>query len=92
MGCRKHHSRNHHSSILCSDHIWVGSTLASNSSKMRMHYGTDFTERGSPVWVAHQGVVETATYMKDFGRAVVLNHGTVQHVVRPPQQNPRQVR
>lgn len=44
--------------------------------KMRMHYGTDFDgERGSPVWAAHQGVVETATYMKDFGRVVVLNHG-----------------
>ena len=44
--------------------------------KMRMHYGTDFDgERGSPVWAAHQGIVETATYMKDFGRVVVLNHG-----------------
>ena len=44
--------------------------------KMRMHYGSDFDgERGSPVWAAHQGVVETATYMKDFGRVVVLNHG-----------------
>ena len=44
--------------------------------KMRMHYGTDFDgDRGSPVWAAHQGVVETATYMKDFGRVVVLNHG-----------------
>ena len=44
--------------------------------KMRMHYGTDFDgEHGSPVWAAHQGVVETATYMKDFGRVVVLNHG-----------------
>lgn len=44
--------------------------------KMRMHYGTDFDgERGSPVWAAHQGVVETATYMKDFGRVIVLNHG-----------------
>ena len=44
--------------------------------KMRMHYGTDFDgERGSPVWAAHQGVVETATYMKDFGRVVVLSHG-----------------
>ena len=43
---------------------------------MRMHYGTDFDgDRGSPVWAAHQGVVETATYMKDFGRVVVLNHG-----------------
>ncbi|MFL2986161.1 MAG: M23 family metallopeptidase [Candidatus Poriferisodalaceae bacterium] len=43
---------------------------------MRMHYGTDFdAERGSPVWAAHQGVVETATYMKDFGRVIVLNHG-----------------
>ena len=43
---------------------------------MRMHYGTDFDgARGSPVWAAHQGVVETATYMKDFGRVVVLNHG-----------------
>ncbi|MEC7827304.1 MAG: hypothetical protein VX743_01880, partial [Actinomycetota bacterium] len=28
---------------------------------MRMHYGTDFdADRGSPVWAAHQGVVETA--------------------------------
>ena len=44
--------------------------------KMRMHYGTDFdADRGSPVWAAHQGVVETATYMKDFGRVIVLNHG-----------------
>jgi len=44
--------------------------------KMRMHYGSDFDgARGSPVWAAHQGVVETATYMKDFGRVVVLNHG-----------------
>ena len=44
--------------------------------KMRNHYGTDFdAERGSPVWAAHQGVVETATYMTDFGRVVVLNHG-----------------
>jgi len=44
--------------------------------KMRMHYGTDFDgARGSPVWAAHQGVVETATYMKDFGRIIVLNHG-----------------
>ncbi len=43
---------------------------------MRMHYGTDFDgKRGSPVWAAHQGVVETATYMKDFGRVVVINHG-----------------
>ena len=43
---------------------------------MRMHYGTDFdADRGSPVWAAHQGVVETATYMKDFGRVIVLNHG-----------------
>ena len=43
---------------------------------MRMHYGTDFDgERGSPVWAAHQGVVETATYMKDFGRVIVLDHG-----------------
>ena len=43
---------------------------------MRNHYGTDFdAERGSPVWAAHQGVVETATYMKDFGRVIVLNHG-----------------
>jgi len=43
---------------------------------MRMHYGTDFdADRGAPVWAAHQGVVETATYMKDFGRVVVLNHG-----------------
>ena len=43
---------------------------------MRMHYGTDFdADRGTPVWAAHQGVVETATYMKDFGRVVVLNHG-----------------
>ena len=43
---------------------------------MRMHYGSDFdAERGSPVWAAHQGVVETATYMKDFGRVIVLNHG-----------------
>ena len=41
-----------------------------------MHYGTDFdADRGSPVWAAHQGVVETATYMKDFGRVIVLNHG-----------------
>jgi len=44
--------------------------------KMRMHHGTDFdANRGSPVWAAHQGVVETATYMKDFGRVIVLNHG-----------------
>ena len=44
--------------------------------KMRNHYGTDFdAERGSPVWAAHQGVVETATYMTDFGRVIVLNHG-----------------
>ena len=44
--------------------------------KMRNHYGTDFdAERGSPVWAAHQGVVETATYMSDFGRVIVLNHG-----------------
>ena len=44
--------------------------------KMRMHYGSDFDgERGSPVWAAHQGVVETATYMNPFGRVVVLNHG-----------------
>ena len=44
--------------------------------KMRMHHGTDFdADRGSPVWAAHQGVVETATYMKDFGRVIVLNHG-----------------
>ena len=44
--------------------------------KMRMHHGTDFdADRGAPVWAAHQGVVETATYMKDFGRVVVLNHG-----------------
>ena len=43
---------------------------------MRMHYGADFDgERGSPVWAAHQGVVETATYMKDFGRVIVLDHG-----------------
>jgi len=43
---------------------------------MRMHYGTDFdADRGSPVWAAHQGVVETATYMKDLGRVIVLNHG-----------------
>ena len=43
---------------------------------MRMHYGTDFDgERGSPVWAAHQGVVEQATYMKDFGRVIVLDHG-----------------
>lgn len=43
---------------------------------MRMHYGTDFdADRGDPVWAAHQGVVETATYMKDFGRVIVLNHG-----------------
>ena len=43
---------------------------------MRMHYGVDFDgAKGSPVWAAHQGVVETATYMKDFGRVVVLNHG-----------------
>ena len=44
--------------------------------KMRMHHGTDFdADRGAPVWAAHQGVVETATYMKDFGRVIVLNHG-----------------
>lgn len=44
--------------------------------KMRMHHGTDFdADRGDPVWAAHQGVVETATYMKDFGRVIVLNHG-----------------
>lgn len=43
---------------------------------MRMHYGSDFdADRGAPVWAAHQGVVETATYMKDFGRVIVLNHG-----------------
>ena len=43
---------------------------------MRMHYGADFDgAKGSPVWAAHQGVVETATYMKDFGRVVVLDHG-----------------
>ena len=43
---------------------------------MRNHYGTDFdAERGSPVWAAHQGIVETATYMTDFGRVIVLNHG-----------------
>ena len=43
---------------------------------MRMHYGADFDgERGSPVWAAHQGVAETATYMKDFGRVIVLDHG-----------------
>lgn len=43
---------------------------------MRNHYGTDFdAARGAPVWAAHQGVVETATYMTDFGRVIVLNHG-----------------
>ncbi len=43
---------------------------------MRNHYGTDFdADRGAPVWAAHQGVVETATYMTDFGRVIVLNHG-----------------
>ena len=43
---------------------------------MRNHYGTDFdAARGTPVWAAHQGVVETATYMTDFGRVIVLNHG-----------------
>jgi murein DD-endopeptidase MepM/ murein hydrolase activator NlpD len=43
---------------------------------MRNHHGTDFdAARGAPVWAAHQGVVETATYMTDFGRVIVLNHG-----------------
>ena len=43
---------------------------------MRNHYGTDFdAARGAPVWAAHQGVVETATYMTDFGRVIVLDHG-----------------
>ena len=44
--------------------------------KMRMHYGTDFGWRPwKPGLGCTSGVVETATYMKDFGRAVVLNHG-----------------
>ena len=42
----------------------------------RRHEGVDFdAPYNAPVWAAHSGVVETATYSKGFGRYIVINHG-----------------
>jgi murein DD-endopeptidase MepM/ murein hydrolase activator NlpD len=42
----------------------------------RRHEGVDFDATyNDPVWAAHSGVVETASYSKGFGRYIVINHG-----------------
>ena len=42
----------------------------------RRHEGVDFdAPYNAPVWAAHSGVVETASYSKGFGRYIVINHG-----------------
>ena len=42
----------------------------------RRHEGVDFdAPYNAPVWAAHSGVVETASYTKGFGRYIVINHG-----------------
>ena len=42
----------------------------------RRHEGVDFdAPYNAPVWAAHSGVVETASYSRGFGRYIVINHG-----------------
>jgi len=42
----------------------------------RRHEGVDFDATyNDPVWAAHSGVVETASYSKGFGRYIIINHG-----------------
>lgn len=42
----------------------------------RRHEGVDFdAPYNAPVWAAHSGIVQTASYSKGFGRYIVIDHG-----------------